>query len=61
MVPHNMTQWYQIKHYGITVQTWHIIMSAMSAQLYHNAVGLGGLKAPCIRWGPDLPMPRSSF
>jgi len=25
----------------------------MSAQLHHNAVGLGGPKEPCITWGPD--------
>jgi len=33
----------------------------MSAQLCHNAVGSGGLKEPCIIWGPDSPMRRSNF
>ena len=50
--------WYQIEHYGITVQTWwydiryeDMIWRWYGAQLYHNVVGSGGLKEPRVRWG----------
>jgi len=64
MVPCNLTLWYQIKRYGITVQTWRydiVIRRVWSAQLYHNAMGSGGLKEPCITLGPDPTVRRSNF
>jgi len=36
-------------------------MICQSAQLYHNAVGLGGLRHHILDEGHDLPMKRGNF